>query len=155
MRSSSSGHGRHLLAAYRVLIKQLEEIEQIAVHGHGPGGQRAEPLPPELWAEMSAMLEHLKKQAEAIARRHAADSFQEADQRQPVQATMRWTALLMRRLEETLEDLEPKGIARKFGAFSDSGEVERMGAEVAEMHALLTAAQSVLETGRSGEKERT
>ena len=156
MRSTSSGHGRHLVAAYRALVKQLEEIEQVAVHGQasGAGGHRAEPLPPELWALLAPSLESLRRQAEAIARRHAADSFRETDARQPVSATLRWTALLLRRLEETLEDLEPGGIARKFGPFPDPAETERMGPEVAEMRETLSGAQAALEAWRSGEKAK-
>ena len=152
MRSTSSGHGRHLVATYRALIKQLEEIEQAAVHGRGPGGQRAEPLPPALWAKIAPLLEHLREQAEATARRNAADSFRESDSRQPVQATLRWTALLLHRLEETLEDLEPGGIARKFGPFPDPEEVKRMEGEVGLMHEDLSMALNALEAWRNPAK---
>src|SRR6516164_4917867 len=116
MSSISTGHGRHLLGAHRALTRQLEEIERAAVHGRapGPGGQALTPLPPELWAQIGPALAHIGALSEQIARRHAPDSFHAADARQPVGVTLRWLSLLLSRLEEALEDLDPAAIERKF-----------------------------------------
>ncbi|HZO91612.1 MAG TPA: hypothetical protein VFB38_25040 [Chthonomonadaceae bacterium] len=146
-----TGHGLHLLAAHRALTRQLEEIERAAVQGRAPGtgGQALTPLPPELWAQLSPSLTRLGSLSETIARRHAPEALQAAEARQPLSATLRWIALLLRRLEETLEDLDPATIARKFGAFAAPEEAEQMAAEVAAMHAELTAAQQALEAFRA------
>ncbi len=151
MGSLSKGHGLHLLAAHRALARQLEEIERAAVLGRAPGtgGQRLTPLPTELWEQIGPSLARIAATSEAIARRHAPDSFHAADARQTLAGTLRWMALLLRRLEETLEDLEPSGITRKFGPFRDSEEEARMAAEVASLHAELREAQAALEAWRT------
>lgn len=155
MGSRSTGHGLHLLAAHRALIRQLEEIERTAVHGRPPGtgGQTLTPLPPELWAQIGPALTHLGALSEDIARRHAPDAFA-ADARQPVGVTFRWIALLLRRLEETLEDLDPNLIARKFGPFPEPGEADQMTIEVAAMAEELRAAADALDAWRAGAAAR-
>jgi hypothetical protein len=151
MSSLSAGHGRHLLGAHRALTRQLEEIERAAVHGRAPGGQALTPLPPELWAQIGPALAHIGALTEQIARRHAPDSFHAADARQPVGVTLRWMSLLVSRLEEALEDLDPTSIERKFGPFSEPDEAERMASEVAALRAELAAAQTALANWREGE----
>ncbi len=123
----------------------------MAVHGRAPGagGAALTPLPPELWAQLGPPLAHLGAISEAIARRHAPDSLREAAQRQPLSATLRWVALLLRRLEESLEDLDPETVVRKFGPFPEAGETEPMAAQVAAMEAELRTAQAALEAWRT------
>lgn len=154
MGSFSKGHGLHLLAAHRALTRQLEEIERAAVHGRAPGagGAALTPLPPELWAQIGPPLAHLGALSEAIARRHAPNAMRAEDARQPLSATLRWVALLLRRLEENLEDLDPEAILRKFGPFPEPGEAEQMAAQVTDMTAQLQAAQAALEAWRSGQR---
>jgi hypothetical protein len=153
--SLSTGHGLHLLAAHRALTRQLEEIERVAVHGRAPGagGSVLTPMPAELWAQLGPSLAHLGTLSESIARRHAPDSMRSEATRQPLPATLRWVALLLRRLEETLEDLDPESIARKFGPFQEPGESERMAEQVAAMSAELRAAQAALEAWRTAPQD--
>lgn len=157
MSSLSKGHGLHLLAAHRALARQLEEIERTGLLGRAPGsgGQRVTPVPPELWEEVGPALARISAISETIARRHAPDSFHAADSRQSLAGTLRWMSLLLRRLEETLEDLEPESIVRKFGPFSDPEEEARMAAEVAEIHHALAEAQAALENWRSRSASET
>lgn len=151
MSSLSTGHSLHLLAAHRALSKQLDEIERAAREGRAPGagGQALTPLPPELWAELQPALERIGALSESIARRHAPERMGDADARQSLAATLRWVSLLLRRLEESLEDLDPATITRKFGAFREPGETDLITADVAAMHAELAAAQALLESWRA------
>src|SRR5437773_2259558 len=124
----STGHGLHLIAAHRALAKQLEEIERTALLGRAPGsgGPVLTPLPPELWEPLGAALTRIGDRSEAIARRNAPDSRREPEVRQPLGATLRWIDLLLRRLEESLAELDPENITRKFGPFREETEAEQM-----------------------------
>jgi hypothetical protein len=154
MRSLSKGHGLHLLAAHRALCKQLEEIERVAVQGRAPGsgGQALTPLPPDLWQQVGPLLAHIHSLSEAIALRHAPGRLQAAGERQPMSATLRWMSLLLRRMEEALEELEPGSVARKFGDFALPDESDRLEREVATMRADLASAQHALEDWRKNRK---
>ncbi len=147
MRSLSSGHGRYFAAAHQALGKQLEEAER-AARGKAPGGQAVTPLPPDVWATVAPHLARLESLSLGIARRHAPESVGAANAPLPLLATARWTALLLQNLEETLEDLEPDAIARKFGPFPAPDAAAETARDVAEMHASLRAAQDALEAFR-------
>ena len=150
MASLSTGHGRHLIATHRALTKQLEEIERAAVQGRSPGagGQSLTPLPPELWEQIGAALQRIEALSQTLAKRNAPESWQETETRQPLATTLHWTSLLLRRLEEPLEDLAPEAITRKFGPFPTPGEAEQIKTDVAAMQAELEAAQEALEAWR-------
>ncbi len=152
----STGHGLHLLAAYRALARQLEEAEGVGVRGRAPGsgGKQLTPLPDALWAEIGPRLTRIQELGQAIARRHAEESMRQEEVRQPLSATLRWMSLLLRHLEETIEDLDPEVISRKFGPFQEEDELERLKAERDAMRLELANAQSALDTWREAHTKR-
>ncbi len=151
MSSLKTGHGLHLLASHRELTKQLEEIERLAVRGKAPGagGQKLTPLPVEQQQILTDMMSKIGSISEQIARRHSPDSLVQSDKIQPVSATYRWLSLMLRRMEESLEDLNPGRITQKFGSFTDCTENDRIQAELGEILAIFENARILIEEWRT------
>jgi hypothetical protein len=151
MSTRETGHGLHLMAAHRSLKKQIEEIELAAVHGRSASGagQISTPLPAEVWSSLNEALDRIESSALEIARRHNPERYREAETRLAVEATARRVFMLLNRLEETLEDLDPAALTRKFGPFRIEGELEQMSGEAARMRADLAHAIATLEQWRA------
>ncbi len=150
MSTLQTGHGLHLLAAHRALTRQLEELNNLAERGKAPGsgGQKLTPIPSEQILQLTAIIERISSISEQIARRHSPEIFEKEARAQPVSATYRWLALMLNRMEESLEDLSPERITRKFGPFLDADENARLQAELDEMMLVFKSAQDLIDDWR-------
>jgi len=116
--SAMKPHQRdHLLSVYRTLKRLVEEIEDVAVRGRSPSGSgpALPPLPPSEWTALQEDLQRLLGQVRALVADLAPEELQEFEQPQSLDRARSWIAILLGRIGELFDDLEPRNIARRFG----------------------------------------
>ncbi|HGE69866.1 TPA: hypothetical protein ENX78_03465 [Candidatus Poribacteria bacterium] len=110
-------HKNHLVSSYLTLQKQIKEISNTICEGRSPTGVSASltPLPKNL---QDAIMDYLKKVSELfeqLVKRYAVNELDNMTKKEPVSATIMWTSILLRQLQETVSDVHPKVFERKFG----------------------------------------
>jgi len=123
-------HKSHLIAVYTTALEYAKQIREAAVTGVSPTGVPLTPLPSPQQQELVALLGRL------TGRLHDTMAVLLPDREEtrpaPVSATRMWVNVLLGRLHELIEDLEPGRFSQKYGAL-DPQTARILGSEVKEM----------------------
>jgi len=107
----------HLLSSYLTMEEYIGDLEKVAVQGRSPSGSGPPltPLPPEQWAALEEPLRALLDSARAALEELAPEALRRQEQVAGPARTRQWVQVLLGRLEEVIDDLEPDRLGRKYG----------------------------------------
>lgn len=107
----------HLLSSYLTMEEYVGDLEKVAVQGKSPSGSGPPltPLPPEQWAALEEPLQALLDSARAALEELAPEALAQQEQAAGPARTRQWVQVLLGRLEEVIDDLEPERLGRKYG----------------------------------------
>ena len=109
-------HRSHLVSTYTTVLQHLGEIRQAITAGKSPGGARLTPLPEPLRDQLLDQIDRIAAGLEELVRHFVPDWERTAAETGGLAATRMWAAILLRTVEELVEDLEPDHIQRHYGA---------------------------------------
>jgi hypothetical protein len=132
-------HKSHLVSTYTTVLQHLGEIHQAITAGKSPGGALLTPLPEPLRDQLVDRIDRIAAGLKELVRHFVPEWERIAAETGGLAATKMWTAILLRTVEELVEDLEPEQIGRHYG------EVGETDAEV-----LRQRVEQVLATVREG-----
>jgi hypothetical protein len=113
-------HRSHLVSTYTTVLQHLGEIRQAITAGKSPGGALLTPLPEPLRDQLLDRIDRIAAGLEELVRRLVPDWERTATETGGLAATKMWTAILLRTVEELVEDLEPKQIGKHYGEVGES-----------------------------------
>ncbi len=110
-------HKNHLISSYLTLQKQIQEIRDTIYEGRPPTGTNASltPLPKDIRDKIMDYLTEISDLFEQLVKKLANNELEGMTKKEPVSATIMWTSILLRQLQETVSDVHPKVFERKFG----------------------------------------
>ena len=108
----------HLFASYLTISKLADDLRLAAREGQSPSGVGGSlsPLPDAVWEKLWAHLQAICELARRAVEQHAPEVLAEHAKPQPPGVTRAWAAVLLGRLEEVVDDLQPARMERKLGA---------------------------------------
>jgi ElaB/YqjD/DUF883 family membrane-anchored ribosome-binding protein len=127
-------HQSHLVSTYTTVLQHFQEIRQAAA-GRSPGGGRVTPLPKPAQEALSSDLDQIAARLEQIVSSLAPDWRRSAQGGGPG-ATRMWISVLLRTVEELIEDLLPDRMSKRYGALAPE-EAERLARQAEQVLALL------------------
>jgi hypothetical protein len=113
-------HKSHLVSTYTTVLQHLGEIRQAITAGKSPGGARLTPLPEPLRDQLVDRIDRIAAGLEELVRHFVPAWERTAAETGGLAATKMWTAILLRTVEELVEDLEPKRIGKHYGEVGES-----------------------------------
>ena len=113
-------HRSHLVSTYTTVLQHLGEIRQAITAGKSPGGALLTPFPEPLRDQLLDRIDRIAAGLEELVRRLVPDWERTATETGGLAATKMWTAILLRTVEELVEDLEPKQIGKHYGEVGES-----------------------------------
>lgn len=110
-------HERRLLSGLETLRELVEQMRNVALQGRTPVSTlpTLEPLPEEAWSSVDSALSGLLEAMETYASANLGRIGFGVLEWEGVNATFFWLEMLMRRIEETLRDLEPERMGKAYG----------------------------------------
>jgi antitoxin (DNA-binding transcriptional repressor) of toxin-antitoxin stability system len=111
-----SRHRSHLVSTHTTVLQHIAEIRQAITAGKSPGGARLTPLPEPLRSRLLAGLDSIASDLGELVSHFAPDWERRATKMEGPAATKMWAAILLRTVEELVEDLEPSRLTRHYGA---------------------------------------
>jgi hypothetical protein len=138
-------HQSHLVSTYTTVLQHFQEIRQAAA-GRSPGGGRVTPLPKPAQEALSADLDQIAARLEQIVSSLAPDWRRSARGGGPG-ATRMWISVLLRTVEELVEDLLPDRMSKRYGVLAPE-EAERLARQAEQVLALLR--QTMLRSDSAG-----
>jgi hypothetical protein len=112
-------HRLHLVSTYTTVLQHLGEIRQAITAGKSPGGALLTPLPEPLRDQLLDRIDRIAAGLEELVRRLVPDWERTATETGGLAATRMWTAILLRTVEELVEDLRPDRMERHYGAVGE------------------------------------
>ena len=113
-------HKSHLVSTYTTVLQHLGEIRQAITAGKSPGGARLTPLPEPLRDQLVDRIDRIAAGLEELVRHFVPAWERIAAETGGLAATKMWTAILLRTVEELVEDLEPKRIGKHYGEVGET-----------------------------------
>jgi len=132
-------HRSHLVSTYTTVLQHLGEIRQAITAGKSPGGALLTPLAEPLRDQLVDRIDRIAAGLEELVRHFVPEWDRTAAETGGLAATKMWTSILLRTVEELVEDLRPDRMGKHYG------EVGQHEAEV-----LRGKVQEVLATVREG-----
>jgi hypothetical protein len=137
-------HRSHLVSTYTTVLQHLAEIRQAIAPGKSPGGARLTPLPDPLREQLLERLDRIAADLDGLVRRLVPDWERTATEVGGVAATRMWVAILLRTIEELVEDLKPDRIGKHYGAVG-AREARVLDETVSEVLAAIRGAVGLLQ----------
>ncbi len=113
-------HRSHLVSTYTTVLQHLGEIRQAITAGKSPGGARLTPLPEPLRDHLVDCIERIASGLEELVHHFVPAWEHTAAETGGLPATKMWTSILLRTVEELVEDLEPKRMQKHYGKVDES-----------------------------------
>jgi len=134
-------HKTHLVSTYTTLLQHLAEIRQVATTGKTPAGGRVAPLPEPGRDRLLGRLEALATEMERLVQSSGVDLRMVDSEIGGLAAARMWINVLLRTVEELIEDLLPSRMGRQYGALG-AAEGERLQRHVEKALARLREAMA-------------
>ena len=112
-------HRTHLISTYQTVLQHLTDIRELAVTGKTPGGGKVTPLPEPLRGELLAALSEVAARLEEVVRSFAPGHERALAQPGGPAATRMWISILLRTVEELIQDNRPARMARRYGRLTE------------------------------------
>jgi len=112
-------HKSHLFSTYTTIVQHLVEIRQVVTAGKSPTGARVKPLPEPLRDKLLALLDSAAADLEEAVRTFVPDFERATTEVGDVAATRMWASILLRTVEELVEDIHPKELSRHYGEIGE------------------------------------
>ena len=134
-------HKTHLVSTYTTLLQHLAEIRQVATTGKTPAGGRVVPLPEPVRDRLLGRLDALATEMERLVQSSGVDLRMVDSEIGGLAAARMWINVLLRTVEELIEDLLPSRMGRQYGALG-AAEGERLQRHVEKALARLREAMA-------------
>ena len=108
-------HKSHLFSTYATILQHLAEIRQVVTTGKSPAGARVKPLPEPLRDKLLALLDRAAADLEEAVSTFVPDFERATAEVGGVAATRMWASILLRTVEELVENIHPKEMSRHYG----------------------------------------
>ena len=139
-------HRSHITSTCATALQHLSEIRQLACTGQTPVGGLVSPLPAELRDQLLSALDPLTAAIEGLAAPFASGAEGRRGEA-GASAALMWVSILLRTVEDLLEDLSPGRIGRRYGALG-SAEAQRLQVQLSRaLGSLREAIRSVDKAG--------
>lgn len=112
-------HKSHLLSTYTTILQHLAEIRQVVTAGRSPAGARVKPLAEPLRNKFVALLDSAASDLEEAVRTFVPDFERATTEVGGIAATRMWANVLLRTVEELVEDIHPKEMSRHYSAIGE------------------------------------
>jgi len=112
-------HKSHLFSTYTTILQHLAEIRQVVTAGKSPAGARVKPLAEPLRDKLLALLDSAASDLEEAVRTFVPDFERATAEVGGIAATRMWANILLRTVEELVEDIHPKEMSRHYGAIGE------------------------------------
>jgi len=112
-------HKSHLFSTYTTVLQHLAEIRQVVTAGKSPTGARVKPLPEPLRDKLLALLDSAAADLEEAVRTFVPDFERATTEVGGVAATRMWASILLRTVEELVEDIYPREMSRHYGEIGE------------------------------------
>jgi len=112
-------HKSHLFSTYTTILQHLAEIRQVVTAGKSPTGARVKPLAEPLRDKLLALLDSAASDLEEAVRTFVPDFERATTEVGGIAATRMWANILLRTVEELVEDIHPKEMSRHYGAIGE------------------------------------
>jgi len=112
-------HKSHLFSTYTTILQHLAEIRQVVTAGKSPTGARVKPLPEPLRDKLLALLDGAAADLEKAVRTFVPDFERATTEVGSLAATRMWASILLRTVEELVEDIHPKEMSRHYGEIGE------------------------------------
>jgi hypothetical protein len=112
-------HKSHLFSTYTTVLQHLAEIRQVVTAGKTPAGGRVKPLPEPLRHKLLALLDRVAADLEEAVKTFVPDFERAATEVGGMAATRMWASILLRTVEELVEDIHPKEMSRHYGEIAE------------------------------------
>lgn len=135
----------HLLSSFLTMEEYVGDVEKVALQGRSPSGSGPPltPLPPAQWKALEEPLQALLGSARAALEELAPEVLRQQEQVAGPARTWQWLQVLLGRLEEIIDDLDPERLGRKYGGLPPD-EAARLGHHQQRMKKALQQAFQVL-----------
>jgi hypothetical protein len=137
-------HRSHLFSTYTTILQHLAEIRQVVTAGKTPAGARVQPLPEPLRGKLLALLDSAAAGLEEAVKAFVPDFERATTEVGGVAATRMWASILLRTVEELVEDIHPKEMSRHYGEIGE-GEAELLREKVEPVLATIRRGMKLLE----------
>jgi len=112
-------HKSHLFSTYTTILQHLAEIRQVMTAVKSPAGARVKPLPEPLRDKLLAVLDSAAADLEEVVRTFVPDFERATTEVGGIAATRMWASILLRTVEELVEDIHPKEMGRHYGEIGE------------------------------------
>ncbi len=91
-------------------------MDEIASKGKSRSGtdQAVSKLPRDVWKPVRDSLKRVYSECESLAQDLAPDELEKRRKPEPISRTFVWLTVLMRRIEEEIEDLQPSHVEKNY-----------------------------------------
>ncbi len=108
-------HRTHIVSTWSTVGQRLEEVRQVITRGRTPGGTAVAPLPEAVQEELTAALDRFEAQLREFVRQHAPSDAPPGETAADWGAARMWVSVLLRTIQELVEDLLPRRMGRRYG----------------------------------------
>jgi hypothetical protein len=122
-------HESHIVSTYTTALQHLAEIRQVVTTGETPAGGRVAPWPEPERERLVASVDAVAAGLEAIVRSFAPHWEDMGRRTGGLAATRMWVSILLRTVEELVEEIRPARMSRRYGALG-AADVQRLGGQV-------------------------
>lgn len=143
-------HKSHLVSTYTTIMQHLAEIQQVAATGKTPSGELASPLQEPLRAALLARLDALDASLAGMIGALVPDWNKARSEGDETGRARMWVNILLRTIEELMQDLLPDNMGRQYGAL-DSLQVNDLQSRVEDALRLL---HEIMQLSDQGGKRR-
>lgn len=136
-------HKSHLVSTYTTVLHHLGEIRQAVAGGKSPGGAQLTPLPEPLRSRLVERVGRIAADLEQLVHLLVPGWERTAAEPGGISATQMWAAILLRTVQELVEDLDPDRMQRQYGEVTDA-EAEVLRQRVRQVLAAIQDAVTLL-----------
>jgi len=137
-------HRTHLISTYTTALQHLAELRQVAASGKTPAGGRVAPVPEPMGERLFGCLDAVEKGLGELVGALAPEWNRDEPASAGPSAALMWVNVLLRTVEELVEDLHPRRMSRQYGQLG-AGEAARLQSGVEEVLAALREAMSAVD----------
>ena len=138
-------HRTHLISTCTTALQHLEEIRQAITVGKSPGGARVTPLPEPWRQRLLEAVDSTRDVLSQMVNSFAPEEARISEEPGGLSATLMWSSILLRTVEELVADLAPARMGRRYGSLGRA-EAERLQGQVdatlAAVHAAIDVSDS-------------
>ncbi len=148
-------HRTHIVSTWSTVGQRLDEVRQVITRGRTPGGTAVAPLPKPVQDELLQVLDEFEGRLKKFVHQYAPSHPSSGEQPADWGAARMWVSVLLRTIQELIEDLLPQRMGKRYGALPPerAKDVERsVEAMLDSLRRAITACDKIGEAGQGRRK---